>query len=143
MVLTMLRQNQKRKGTAATECALCLPIIILFTLFSIEVCSVMFLKEAITIAAYEGGRVGIQRGGTDANVEFRVMEFLNERGIAYSDPVTISDPGFDNAGELEHVTTTVTVPVNGNLFSGWAGWVFDGMELEASVTMRKEFANPD
>ena len=134
----MNNQHFKREGVATTECALALPVIIAFTLFTIEVCSVIFLKEAVTIAAYEGARVGIQRNGADATVEFRVREFLDQRGIVYGNPVFIEDPGFDDANEMEHVRTVVTVPVAGNLPFGW---FFTGTEVSASVTMRKEFRN--
>lgn len=135
------RRNRKdRDGIAVTECALCIPLIIMFTLFAIEVSTVLFLKETITIAAYEGSRIGIQRGGTDVNVENRIKNLLKERGVSFgSDVVEISNPSFNTADALEHVTVTVNVPVNGNLFSGW---IFDGRELDASVTMRKEYANP-
>ena len=136
----MNRRSNNRRGIAATECALVIPIIFAFTLFTIEMCTIMFLKETVTIAAYEGARVGIQRGGTDALVEFRIEEFLDERGITYSNPVTIEAPSFDDAEELEHVRTTVSVPAAGNLPFGW---FFGGLEISANVTMRKEFPNPD
>ncbi len=138
------RKSKTRKvdrgGVAVSECALCIPIIVVFTIFAIEVCGVIFLKEAVTIAAYEGARVGIQRGGTNANVEFRIQQFLDERGIVYDDPVTIQEPGFDDAADMEHVTTTVSVPIDGNVFTGW---IFGNSSLQASVTMRKEFPNPN
>ena len=134
----MFSKLKNREGIAATECALVMPIIFAFTLFTIEMCTIMFLKEAVTIAAYEGARVGVQRGGTDALAEFRVEEFLDERGITYGNAVIIEDPGFDDAVELEHVRTTVTVPAAGNLPFGW---FFGGTEISASVTMRKEFPN--
>lgn len=135
----MFSKFKNREGIAATECALVIPIIFAFTLFTIEMCTIMFLKEAVTIAAYEGARVGIQRGGTDALVEFRIEEFLDERGISHANAVTIEDPGFDDADELEHVRTTVSVPAEGNLPFGW---FFGGTQITASVTMRKEFPNP-
>lgn len=135
------RKHGQRSGIAVTECALCVPLIIMFTLFCIEVCTVLFLKETVTLAAYEGSRIGIQRGGTDDNVVNRITGLLDERGVNYSsNAIKISNPSFDDAKALEHVTVTVTVPVNGNLFSGW---VFDGRELDASVTMRKEYPNPN
>ena len=100
----------------------------------------MFLRETITIAAYEGARVGIQRGNTNEMVEFRIREVLDERGVAYNaNVVTFSSPGFDTAVELEHVTTTVTVPSTGNLPFGW---FYTGDEVSAQVVMRKEFTNP-
>lgn len=136
----MKRRYQNRDGIAATEFALMVPIMFAFLLFTVEMCTILFLKEAVTLAAYEGARVGIQRGGTDALAQFRVEEFLTQRGITFTNPVNVDDPGFDDAEELEHVTTTVSVPAAGNLpFS----WFFGGMEISAHVTMRKEFTNPD
>ena len=134
------KSKQNRDGVAVTECALVAPIIIAFTLFTIEMCTIMFLKETVTIAAYEGARVGIQRGNTNDMVVFRITEVLDERGIVYgSNPVQFSSPGFDTAEELEHVVTTVSVPSSGNLPFGW---FYTGSEITAQVVMRKEFTNP-
>ena len=97
------RINKNRDGIAVTECALCVPLIIMFTLFSIEVCSVLFLKETITLAAYEGSRIGIQRGGTDANARTRITQLLDERGVTYKDDAVVefSDPSF-SIDPLDH-----------------------------------------
>jgi hypothetical protein len=139
----MAKRNNRRprRGIATAECALCLPILFLITLGTIEVCSAMFLKEAVTIAAYEGARVGIARRGTNSSATSRIEEFLNERGIAFTEnSIDFSDPGFDEAETLEHVTTTVTVPCDGNTFTGW---FFPGRSITAEVTLRKEYHNPD
>lgn len=134
-------QSRQRDGVATTECAFALPLIIVFTLFTIDICSVIFLKETVTIAAYEGARVGIQRGGTDASVKFRVQEFLDARGITYNENnvVTHGNTSFDDADEMEHVLTQVRVPANGNLPFGW---FFTSNRVLARVQMRKEFPNP-
>ena len=65
----MTRKPNQRDGVATTECAIAIPIILLFTLVTIDICTIIYLKESVTIAAYEGSRVGIQRGGTDALAE--------------------------------------------------------------------------
>lgn len=133
-------RGRRRKGVATVECALCLPIFVTITLATIDLCSAMFLKESLTLAAYEGSRVGVQRGGTDTIVKNKIESFLDERGISYaSDSIVISNPGFDNATTLAHVTITVTVPCDGNM--PFTGGIFVGRSLSASVTMRKEFVN--
>lgn len=150
--MARIRKRKNRRGIATSECAVCLPILVLLTLGTIETCGAIFLKEAITIAAYEGARVGIQRGSTDEIVESRIKEFLDERRIKYDAEklVSFSDPTFDLTGkgtplsfnsaqDLEHVTTTVVVPCKGNTFTGW---FFSGKMLSARVTLRKEFGNP-
>lgn len=135
----MSGRKENRDGIATSELAICLPILILLTLAVLETCTVIFLKETITISAYEGARVGIRKQGTDAQVSAKVITFLESRGIIFeSDFIDISDPGFDRARELQNITVTVNVPCNGNTYSGW---IFSGRFISASVTMRKEFAN--
>lgn len=108
-------------------------------LAAIETCTVIFLKESVTLSAYEGARIGIHKNATDAQVSSRIQEFLDSRGIEYEDNfLTFSNPSFDDADALENVTVTVTVPCEGNTYTGW---MFTGRSVEASVTMRKEFAN--
>ena len=138
--MSVNRKPLNRDGVAVTECALVAPIIVAFMLFTIEICTVLFLQETLTIAAYEGARVGAERGGTNALVEFRILEVLQERGIVTNaNSVVVSTPGFDTALELEHVTTRVTVPTDGNLPFGW---FYLGDAVSADVTLRKEFTNP-
>lgn len=130
--------SQHRDGIAAMECAIALPIVVLITFGTIDMCSAMFLKESITIAAYEGARIGVASSGSDEAVLVRVAEVLKGRGIHYGDDVcAISSPGFDEAETLDHVSVTVKVPCEGNL--ALTGWMFAGRSLDASVTMRKEF----
>jgi hypothetical protein len=122
--------------------AICLPVLFFLTLGTMDLCSLLFLKESVTIAAYEGARQGVGRGKTNNDALTRVYEFLDERNIVYeAGGVTVSDPGFDNAGTLENVTVTVTVPCDGNLIAP-AG-LYGDMNVSASVTMRKEYENLD
>ena len=135
-------QRKPRQGVAAVEVAICLPVLFTLTLATMDLCSLFFLKESVTIAAYEGARQGIDRGQTDADVRERVQEFLDERSIAYGGSVvTISSPGFDSADTLEHVTVTVTVPCRNNLLA--PDGLYGELSVSASVTMRKEFQNDD
>ena len=135
------RNRGRRRGTATIELALILPTLFVLTLGTIDLCSMMFLKESVTLAAYEGARRGVGRDRTNTDVVNRVTEFLDERQISYdgASVVSISSPGFDGADTLENVTVTVQVPCGGNLLipSQW----FDDLTLSASVTMRKEYKN--
>ena len=81
------------------------------------------------------------RDRTDADAKARVMEFLDDRGIAYSgaNVVSFGSPSFDDADTLEHVTITVNVPAAGNLLI--PSQMFGDMTLSADVTMRKEYRN--
>lgn len=131
---------RSRRGAATAEFAVCLPVLVILVIGINETCSAIFLKEQVTIAAYEGARVGIQRQSTDDMVEQRIYQFLDERGIEYDEDavVSISVPNFNTAGTMDHVTTTVTVPVDGNTLTGG---FFTDQNVSASITVRKEFAN--
>ncbi len=132
----------KRRGAATVEFAICLPALIALTIGTIDICSMMFLKESIKLAAYEGARRGVGRGRTNADVIARVTEFLDERNIEYDgNPCTFSSPDFADAATLENVTTTVTVPCDGNLLI--PSVLFAGISLSADVTLRKEYQNLD
>ena len=48
---------------------MCLPIIVLLVIGTIEACSMVFLKQSLAIAAYEGARTAIIPGATKAQVE--------------------------------------------------------------------------
>ncbi|TWT80906.1 TadE-like protein [Planctomycetes bacterium CA13] len=144
VLLKPKRRRPKRRirnAVAAVELAICLPVLILLTLGTLDVCSMLFLRETITIAAYEGARQGVGRGHTDADATDCVMEFLDQRNVQYdgSNLVTISTPGFTDAETLENVTVTVTVPVTENLLI--PAYLFGDMTMSADVTMRKEYTN--
>ncbi|QDS92320.1 TadE-like protein [Roseimaritima multifibrata] len=131
-----------RRALATAELAICLPIVLAICVATIDLCSAMFLKESLTIAAYEGSRLGIMKGGTNARATARVRELLDERNITYDagSVVTFSDTDFDTADTMEHITLTVEAPAAGNLIS--ATQYFNNRTIQAQVVMRKEYANP-
>src|SRR5262245_11435218 len=63
------RARRGIRGVAAAELAVCLPIVVLLVLATIEACSALFLKQSLTVAAYEGVRTAIEEGATSANVQ--------------------------------------------------------------------------
>ncbi|MEM0925423.1 MAG: TadE/TadG family type IV pilus assembly protein [Planctomycetota bacterium] len=136
------RGSLLRRGAATVEFAICLPALIALTIGTIDLCSMLFLKESITLAAYEGARRGVGRDRTNDDVIARVQEFLDERNIQYSgNPCSFSSPDFSNADTLENVTVQVTVPCDGNLLI--PSVLFAGVDLSADVTLRKEYRNLD
>ena len=132
-----------RQGAASVEFAICLPVLFLLTFGTIDVCTMIFLNESASLAAYEGARRGVGRGYTNADSTARVVEFLDERGIAYDagSVVQYSSPGFDSATTLEHVTVTVTIPCEGNLIL--PSEMIGDLSVTGQVTMRKEYENLD
>src|SRR2546423_365012 len=73
--------RRKPRGVAAAELAVCLPIVVLIVLATIESCSALFLKQSLTVAAYEGVRTAIEKGSTSGNVQTICNGILSERRI--------------------------------------------------------------
>lgn len=87
----------KRDGLAVAETAILLPLITLLVFGSIELANGIFLKQSITIAAYEGGRAISRAGATEAHGEARVAEILSMRNVSeyqvsFSPEVTMDTP---------------------------------------------------
>lgn len=132
--------QRPKRGLAVTELAVCLPLLTALTFGTVDLCAAMFLKETVTIAAYEAARVGVERGGTNAAAIRRAQEFLDERGVSYRpNSIRIQGTSFDSADTLEHVTIVISVDCEDNLL--FTGNLCRGIKVAGRVTMRKEFAN--
>ncbi len=59
-----------------------LPIILVVLFSSIELANGIFLKQAVTIAAYEGARSATRPGGADVNATDRIAEVLTARSVS-------------------------------------------------------------
>ena len=138
----MIRQrNQRRSGAAATEAVFCIPIVLLLTFGTLDICNTIFLKETITVAAYEGARVGSKRLATRADAEAMVRTILTARGVVERRPndfqITVSPANFSTLRALDPITVLVNVPV-----SGYVPFTRDLLGLRrvgATVRMVREF----
>ncbi|MGI9517020.1 MAG: TadE/TadG family type IV pilus assembly protein [Pirellulaceae bacterium] len=141
--MNILRYS-KRDGGAATEAAICLPIILLIISATVELSTAIYLKESLTIAAYEGARIAISRDADDERVRDRIAEVLAERSIdigdvAILDRVSVS-PASDVATMLQPIEIEVSAPTAGNVVLPFRFLQFvTPEEMSATVVMRKEF----
>ena len=71
-----------RRGTAAVELAICLPVLSLVIFGSIEMCNVIHLKQTLTEVGYVGALVGSQPRATEVEIVQRVQTVLAARNIA-------------------------------------------------------------
>ena len=133
----MERQTSKsnRRGVAAAELAVCLPIVVLMVIATIEACSALFLKQSLTIAAYEGVRTAIEEGATASNVQAACSQILTDRKIK-SATVTLkpSNPATLNPGQF--IDVTVTAPCGPNSLVPAA--FYRGRSLSATASMMIE-----
>ncbi len=140
------RHTNNRRGAAAVEFALVAPILLLITFGTLEICSAIFLKEKVTIAASEGARIAVKKMSTQADVVDAIESYLQARGMDTdsldSDAISIS-PAPDALDALQPITIEIEVPIAGNTslpasFYSYMG----GSSVSATVVMYKEFAHP-
>ena len=126
---------RRRRGTAAVETAVCLPVLLLIVFGAIEACTVIFLQQALQATAYESARVAAAPNNDVQAARDVGQSILAHRKVqGGSIQVTSSPmPGFT---DTELVTATVTAPVASNrVFPAWA---LDVAQLSAECTMVKE-----
>jgi Flp pilus assembly protein TadG len=109
------RLQSTRRAVAAAETALTLPLLITLVFGSIEIANGVFLRQSLTVAAYEGARAVSRSGATNADGQARVQEALAARGItdytvSFSPTVTESTP------RSTELTITVTAPASAYSF---------------------------
>ena len=104
--------QRQRKGAAVVEFAVCLPVIVLIVLGTIEAGSLLFLKQTLVQAAYEGAKVAIVSGDSD-KVEEIVQAVADGRNL--QDVQVIFTPSdITNLPPGEMLTITVTAPGDSN-----------------------------
>ncbi|HEX2477189.1 MAG TPA: TadE family protein [Lacipirellulaceae bacterium] len=101
------------RGVAAVELAVCLPIVVLLVVATIEACSAVFLKQSLTVAAYEGVRMALVEGATAGNVQASCNQVLADRTIE-GGTITISPSDIASLKVGEFVNVTVSAPCDEN-----------------------------
>jgi Flp pilus assembly protein TadG len=124
-----------RCGVAAAELAVCLPIVVLLVLATIESCSALFLKQSLTASAYEGVRAAIKKGSTAASVQTACNQILTDRRIQGSQ-VTLNPASISSLKPGDFIDVTVTAPCTAN--SPVPTTFFRGKTLTAKASMMIE-----
>jgi Flp pilus assembly protein TadG len=124
-----------RKGVAATELAVCLPIVVLLVVATIEACSAIFLKQSLTVAAYEGVRTALVEGATAARVEATCNQILSDRKIRGS-RVTVKPSDIASLKTGDYVDITVSAPCSENAVVPTT--FYRGRTLSATTSMMIE-----
>jgi Flp pilus assembly protein TadG len=126
---------RKGRGVAAAELAVCLPIVVLLVVATIEACSAIFLKQSLTVAAYEGVRTALVEGATASNVQAACDQVLSDRKIEGA-TVSVSPLDIAALNPGEYVDVTVTAPCNEN--SVVPANFYRGRTLSATASMMIE-----
>ena len=128
-------RTRRRRGVAAAEFAVCLPILVLLVFASIEACSLIFLKQSLQAAAYESVRTAIRSSATTAEAVAKANAILDARFV---NGASISFPAGDptTAGRGDDVAVEITAPsgTNSALLGRWV----PSRDITTRATMVKE-----
>jgi hypothetical protein len=122
---------RQRKAAAILELAVCLPVIVTIVLGTIESANSIFLKQSLTIAAYESARVATAPGGTYKGAQRRATEIMNARGLR-TFQFRITPRAVDRVSSGVELRVTITTRANANSIS--PSWY--SKEAKMSATMR-------
>lgn len=132
---TLRKPSQERRGVAAAEFAVCLPVLVLLMLGVIEVSSMIFLKQACAVAAYEGSHVAVSPNATASDVAATCQEILADRRVTDA-TVTVTPTNIQNLAPGTYFEVRVTAPTDPNAILPLT--YFQGMTLSSSATLMKE-----
>ena len=120
---------------AVVELAICLPILALVLIATIEACVMLQLQHNLAVTAYEGARIGIMPGSSATGVQTQCSMLLDDRNINnYTITMTPSDPSTMDVGDA--FTLTVSADCDSNTVL--AAMFFEGKTLSESVVMLAE-----
>jgi Flp pilus assembly protein TadG len=126
---------KERKGAALVELAVCLPVLMVLILGSIEATGAIFVRQALTTAAYEAAREASRTGATNSSAAARGQAVLDARRIQNSSIVfTPADIATASRGSI--ITIEVTAPLRGN--SPFTGRVIPNQVNRVRTVMVKE-----
>ncbi len=129
------RPRQRRRGVAAVEFAVCLPVILLLVFGAIEASSFIFLKQSLHVAAYEGARSATRLGAGNTEGTDSVQNILTSRNVQ---DFLVSFPNGDaaKANRGDEIVIEVSAPTATN--SPLTGQFVTNRVLTARVVMVKE-----
>lgn len=123
----------RRRGVAAVEFAVCLPVIVLLVFGAIEASSFIFLKQSLSVASYEGIREASKNGSTLASATARAEAILNSRGV---NNFNVDFPNGVDLDRGQNIICAITAPTQTN--SPLAGQFIANRDLTARAVMLKE-----
>jgi len=131
----LIRLGHNRRGLAAVEFAICLPVLALLVFGSIEATAFIFLKQSLHVAAYESVRTGSRADATQADATNRARAILDSRDVRGA---TIRFVTGDVASVARGEPVIVEVAAATNINSPLAGQWIANRTLTSRVFMLKE-----
>lgn len=129
------KTSKKRNGAAIVEFALFLPLFFMITMATIETCRVLYLRQSLTIAAYECARLGIIPGMSLEALEFQCDTIIDGRNI-HNAKLIVDPPDLATLHYGDPLSVTVEANVDDNAILGT--WFYRGRVLRETVVILGE-----
>jgi len=113
--MTARCSHRLRQGAAAVELAVCLPVMVLLTLGTLEATDLVFLRQRLVTAAFEAARTATAPGQTSTAAIAAGTSTLTLRGVT-DGSVTISPTVTTATATGTEVRATVTAPFPANCY---------------------------
>lgn len=108
--------TQPHAGSAATELAVCLPVIVLVVFGSIQACGLIYLKHSATSAAYEATLELAKPNASNTSVTARAEQVLTALDITGGTvEIFPVDTNVSQVTAGDPISIVVTVPASPNL----------------------------
>lgn len=102
-----------RRGAALTELAICLPLLSIVTLGSIEAANGIYVRQKLVSVAYDLARSAANRGDQDAVISAKAAELFKSYGIKGA-RYSFAPTDYATAAPGTPITVTVSAPMSRN-----------------------------
>lgn len=109
--ITRTADRLNRRGVAAVETALCMPLLVILIFGAIELSNAVFLKQSLNMAAYEAAKVITRPGDNNTLASTRAQQVLSVRKIT-SYTLTVSPAVTAATARGTQVTVTIQAPAS-------------------------------
>ena len=128
--------RDSRSAVATVELSIVLPVLMILVVGIVESCHLFYIKQSLTVSAYEGARAAIVKGMPLSSINNRSDQVLTDRGIA-NGAIVITPSLPSSAAYGTYISVRAEAPYNMN--SLIPGWLFSGITLRSTVKMMKEY----
>ena len=127
------RPGRSRDGVAVVEFAILLPVLITVVFGTIECCSMIRIRQRLSILAFESARIAVLPESTIEDVRNQCELLCNDDGLVGYDVEVVPAIG-ETLESGDWITATVTLPLQENTAVG--SWFFPSNILTDSVSMQ-------
>jgi Flp pilus assembly protein TadG len=134
-VLSPVLRGAKRRGVAAVEFAMCVPLFVLLTIGAIQTTDAIYLKNSLRVVAYETVRQAVEPAATNTTCDAKANEILTARNVQGG---TVSYNPSDVSTAVSGQAVTVTVSASADTNTIMPNWFYTGKTISSQLTMSKE-----